>query len=368
VEKTIKISKLGLILVSLSLTPHFADAVATAVGSPDMSSAAVQYDDLLATPPLLLEPGMTKADLESPSKKLRPADMDPTGFQQSEKQSFLDFKYNANLRPGQAGPLMTLRPKLFISVNKNNPNPCDEIGRRAKKQNPKLVFSTMRLFDENGKELVYPEIDELSSFSQYSSDSELIFDYFAEYSDEQGKSQEWKYSDKRTKYKNKGNFLVKAPQYKEPRSCIYISTGDFGSGTDTPTGFFRPVNGRLYPSGQGDTTYVSRSYGDPMPWAVFYYNGYALHATGINNYQHIGGPASHGCLRQSVQDSHWVFNQIRKTWSTTPIASISKDGAVLAEKKKGYDTIISVQGSIGTREANNKNFFRSTEISTPVAQ
>lgn len=356
-KNTIKIANLPLLLLSL-LTPHLAGAVMTKLGSPDLNPAAAQYRDLLATPTLLLEPGMTKADLDTPNKV---RDMIPKAFRQSKDQSILDYKHNANFSVGQTEPLKNLRPKLFVSVKKNDPEPCDETGRRAKEKNPLLVFATMRLFDENGDELVYPEINEHSSYTQYQSmDGNFIFDYQAQYIDELGESHSWSYSDKREKNKDNGNFLVKAPQYKESRSCIYISTGDFGS-TDTPTGYFRPVNGRLYPSGEGDTTYVSRSYGDPMPWAVFYYNGFALHATGINNYQHIGGPASHGCLRQSVQDSHWLFNQIRKTWSTEPIALISKDGEILAEKKKGYDTIISVQGDLS-----NKNYFRSTEISTPI--
>lgn len=59
-------------------------------------------------------------------------------------------------------------------------------------------------------------------------------------------------------------------------------------GYRTPTGSFRP--GRMY------RRYFSRKYDNsPMPYAIFFRGGYAVHGTGY--VRSLGRPASHGCVR-----------------------------------------------------------------------
>lgn len=67
----------------------------------------------------------------------------------------------------------------------------------------------------------------------------------------------------------------------------YVST--------TPNGFFRPT--KMY------TDYLSYTWNAPMPNAVFYIGGIAIHATGTSNYSKLGSRASGGCVRTTLEDS-----------------------------------------------------------------
>ncbi len=65
-----------------------------------------------------------------------------------------------------------------------------------------------------------------------------------------------------------------------------VSTGRSGYGT--PSGVFHPQSIARY--------YFSRKYYNaPMPHAIFFYCGFAIHGT--NDLAQLGGPASHGCVR-----------------------------------------------------------------------
>lgn len=65
-----------------------------------------------------------------------------------------------------------------------------------------------------------------------------------------------------------------------------ISTGRNGYGT--PSGTFHPQWMARY--------YFSRKYYNaPMPHAIFFYYGFAIHGT--TDISRLGGPASHGCVR-----------------------------------------------------------------------
>jgi lipoprotein-anchoring transpeptidase ErfK/SrfK len=65
-----------------------------------------------------------------------------------------------------------------------------------------------------------------------------------------------------------------------------VSTGRDGYGT--PSGTFHPQSMARY--------YFSRKYYNaPMPHAIFFYYGFAIHGT--NDISRLGGPASHGCVR-----------------------------------------------------------------------
>ena len=59
-------------------------------------------------------------------------------------------------------------------------------------------------------------------------------------------------------------------------------------GYRTPTGTYHPQ--RMY------RRYFSRKYDDaPMPHAIFFHDGYAIHGT--TDVKRLGRPASHGCIR-----------------------------------------------------------------------
>lgn len=78
-----------------------------------------------------------------------------------------------------------------------------------------------------------------------------------------------------------------------------VSTGK--SGFETPTGAYKPtwlsINHR------------SKTYDNaPMPFAVFFTGGYAIHAT--DAVARLGNTASHGCVRLSKENAALFFNLV----------------------------------------------------------
>lgn len=88
--------------------------------------------------------------------------------------------------------------------------------------------------------------------------------------------------------------------YKGERLVSWaVSTGR--AGYRTPTGVFRPM--RMY------REYYSKQYdGAPMPNAIFYDRGYAIH--GSYEVGSLGRPASHGCVRLHPADAEKLFELV----------------------------------------------------------
>ncbi len=79
-----------------------------------------------------------------------------------------------------------------------------------------------------------------------------------------------------------------------------VSTGRGRFGT--PSGVFRPQ--RLE-----RRWYSRRYYNAPMPYAVFFHRGYAIHGT--NELSRLGGPASHGCVRLHPAHAATLFSLVQ---------------------------------------------------------
>jgi len=79
-----------------------------------------------------------------------------------------------------------------------------------------------------------------------------------------------------------------------------VSTGRAGFGT--PAGTFHPqrMAARWF-----STVY----YNAPMPHAIFFYGGFAIH--GSYDIARLGGPASHGCIRLHPNDAAILFNLVQ---------------------------------------------------------
>jgi lipoprotein-anchoring transpeptidase ErfK/SrfK len=86
------------------------------------------------------------------------------------------------------------------------------------------------------------------------------------------------------------------------RGAVFaVSTGRRGFGT--PEGVFRP--NRL------ERKWFSRKYyNSPMPYAIFFHKGYAIHGT--NYLSQLGGPASHGCVRLHPSNAATLFAMVRQ--------------------------------------------------------
>ena len=71
----------------------------------------------------------------------------------------------------------------------------------------------------------------------------------------------------------------------------------------TPRGQWRPI--RMH------KMWHSRKYDNaPMPYAVFYYGGYAIHGT--NAVSRLGTPASHGCVRLETVNAQKFYTLVRE--------------------------------------------------------
>lgn len=80
-----------------------------------------------------------------------------------------------------------------------------------------------------------------------------------------------------------------------------VSTGRSGYGT--PSGVFHPRSMARH--------YFSRKYYNaPMPHAIFFYYGFAIHGT--NDLVRLGGPASHGCVRLHPSHAAALFALVER--------------------------------------------------------
>lgn len=87
-----------------------------------------------------------------------------------------------------------------------------------------------------------------------------------------------------------------------------VSTGR--KGYRTPTGTWRVH--RMHKE------YYSKKYhGAPMPYAMFYYRGFAIHGTG--SISRLGRPASHGCVRLHPSNAAKLFAMIRRKGGTVKV-------------------------------------------------
>ncbi|MGD9913052.1 MAG: L,D-transpeptidase [Rhizobiaceae bacterium] len=75
------------------------------------------------------------------------------------------------------------------------------------------------------------------------------------------------------------------------------------AGYITPRGTYRPQ--RLH------KMWYSRKYDmSPMPYAVFYHGGYAVHGT--NAVKRLGTPASHGCVRLDTANAAKFYSLVKQ--------------------------------------------------------
>ena len=83
-----------------------------------------------------------------------------------------------------------------------------------------------------------------------------------------------------------------------------VSTGRSGYGT--PSGVFHPQSMHR--------RYFSRKYyNSPMPNAIFFYYGFAIHGT--NDISRLGGPASHGCVRLHPSHAAALYALVQRNGS-----------------------------------------------------
>ena len=87
----------------------------------------------------------------------------------------------------------------------------------------------------------------------------------------------------------------------QPAYLWRVSTGRGGFGT--PTGRFRP-------QWMARSWFSTRYYGSPMPHAIFFHHGFAIHGT--TDIRRLGGRASHGCVRLHPSHAATLFALVQR--------------------------------------------------------
>jgi lipoprotein-anchoring transpeptidase ErfK/SrfK len=65
----------------------------------------------------------------------------------------------------------------------------------------------------------------------------------------------------------------------------------------------------------------SRKYNNaPMPWAVFFHGGYAVHGT--TDLRNLGRPASHGCIRLHPDNAKAFFRMVQTSGKESTLISV----------------------------------------------
>jgi lipoprotein-anchoring transpeptidase ErfK/SrfK len=102
-------------------------------------------------------------------------------------------------------------------------------------------------------------------------------------------------------------FVDGRPMYSWP-----VSTAR--RGYHTPTGTFRPQALAVW---HRSTIYS----GSPMPHAIFFHGGYAIHGSYETRY--LGHPASHGCVRLHPAAAAELFSLVRQHGSGNTVIKIT---------------------------------------------
>src|ERR1700741_4328815 len=85
----------------------------------------------------------------------------------------------------------------------------------------------------------------------------------------------------------------------------------------TPNGVYVPQ--RL------ERNWFSKAYYDsPMPFSIFFHNGYAIH--GSYAIDRLGGPASHGCVRLHPHHAAILFDLVQQEGADQTTIEITDDG------------------------------------------
>jgi hypothetical protein len=105
-----------------------------------------------------------------------------------------------------------------------------------------------------------------------------------------------------------------------------VSTGR--PGHRTPTGVYRPQ--RMYVS------WYSRKFDDaPMPHAIFFRGGYAIHGT--YETAGLGHVASHGCIRLAPRNAALLFEMVKREGASIVISGVAPGrDARAAQWRKRY--------------------------------
>ena len=91
-----------------------------------------------------------------------------------------------------------------------------------------------------------------------------------------------------------------------------VSTGRDGYGTP---------NGTFHPQTMVRHYFSKKYYNAPMPHAIFFYYGFAIHGT--TDINRLGGPASHGCVRLHPSNAATLYALVERSGARNTRIEIS---------------------------------------------
>jgi hypothetical protein len=112
--------------------------------------------------------------------------------------------------------------------------------------------------------------------------------------------------------------------------------------SSTPQGWFRPT--------YFSPNHFSRTWNAPMPWAVFFNGGIAMHATTRSHYDELGRRASGGCVRFRHEHAKELYHLIKGA-GKAQVPKFSQSGTLRRNDvgnlimEENYDTLIIVESS-----------------------
>jgi hypothetical protein len=104
-----------------------------------------------------------------------------------------------------------------------------------------------------------------------------------------------------------------------------VSTGRPGLGT--PSGTFHPQRMEL-------TWFSKKYYNSPMPHAIFFHGGFAIH--GSYEISQLGGPASHGCIRLHPDNAATLYELVQQQGMEATTIVVS--GELSAQRRAPADS------------------------------
>jgi hypothetical protein len=112
-----------------------------------------------------------------------------------------------------------------------------------------------------------------------------------------------------------------------PRYNFAVSTGRAGYGTP---------NGTYHPQRLMRTYFSKKYYNSPMPHSIFFHGGFAIH--GSYEISHLGGPASHGCVRLHPSNAATLYSLVQQegAGNTTIVVTGSNPASRQAQPQREW--------------------------------
>jgi hypothetical protein len=126
---------------------------------------------------------------------------------------------------------------------------------------------------------------------------------------------------------------------------------------------FRTITGTFKPQWMTRMHYSRKFDNSPMPNAIFFRGGFAIHGTYATG--HLGSPASHGCVRLAPGNAKTLYNLVSKHGSSQTTISVfgsARDrapAAVASKYKSRYKSAYADQPS--SRTTSRKTRYTSSD-------